>query len=255
MRPSLYTSGPDGYVPEDCVRSVWDRRYQADLGPLALLANEAAGVAADGFCVVRLAFDVPEPVPAVPLTVRRTVLVADGRTWHARLALTAGDRVVARSDVLAVREQCVALPSRGGPGNAPAHLVGGTREDFPGGGREDGPVEVWFQAGDGGPGPACVWARLGVDLLPDLPAQPLVGLCAVVDVMNRVAGPLPVSEYTFINPDAVLHLRRPPAGEWFRMDALSTVGGNGIGMTSATLADRSGDLGMAVQTLIVRRRG
>jgi hypothetical protein len=254
VRPSLYTSGPDGYVPEDCVRSVWDRRYQADLGPLALLAHEAQGVTGDGFCVVRLAFDVPEPVPAVPLTVRGTVLVADGRTRHVRLALRAGGRVVARSDVLAVREQCVALPPGGGL-SGPADPVGGSWGDFPGGRRGEGPVEVRFQAGDGGPGPACVWARLGVDLLPDLPARPLVGLCAVVDLMNRVAGPLPVTDYTFVNPDAVLHLRRAPVGEWFRVDAVSTAGGNGVGLTSATVADRSGDLGMAVQTLIVRHRG
>jgi hypothetical protein len=250
---SLYTLGQDGYVPEDSVRSVWDRRYQSDLGSLALLAHEAMDATPDGFCVARLAVDVPEPVPVAALTVRGTLLRGDARTRHVRLGLLAGERVVARADVLAIREDCVELPAGAGAGPDEVR-IGGTGADYPGGRRGEGPVDVRFQAGDGDPGPACVWARLCVDLLPGLPARPLVALAAVVDVMNRVAGPLPVSDYTYVNPDAVLHLRRAPVGEWFRLDAASTAGDNGVGLTSATLADASGELGVAVQTLVVRRR-
>lgn len=249
---SLYTLDGAAYVPRQHVLSFWNQRYQADFGPMALLTHHVLARMAEGFRVTRLALDVLQPVPAAALTVHCSVTGQTATTQHLEAAVVAGDRQVARAAALAIREIRIDVPEGG---HAVHRNDVAPRLEYAGRqavGSEA--LDVRFVSGDGGAGPACVWVRLAVDLLPGQPADPLVALSAVADVANRVAGPLPVEDYTFVNPDTTLHLHRRPQSEWVRLDAASTAGDNGVGLTTVRLADESGEFGLAVQSLVVRRR-
>jgi hypothetical protein len=51
-----------------------------------------------------------------------------------------------------------------------------------------------------------------------------------------------------------VHLLRPPTGEWFCLDAATTVGPTGGGYAVCTLSDTGGEVGRSAQALLVRPR-
>jgi hypothetical protein len=55
--------------------------------------------------------------------------------------------------------------------------------------------------------------------------------------------------------DLAISLFRAPEGEWICLDAATTIGPTGRGLTRTTLFDESGEVGTATQTLFVAPRG
>ena len=55
----------------------------------------------------------------------------------------------------------------------------------------------------------------------------------------------------FPNADLTVYLGRPVEGEWVRLEATSTWGDDGIGLTHSTLADLAGPVGVAQQSLVL----
>ena len=82
------------------------------------------------------------------------------------------------------------------------------------------------------PGPAAVWARQRVPLVDGEEPSGLQRLFAVADSGNGVSNYLDPRKWWFINSELTVHLRRPPAGEWIGLDAVTLVGKHG---------DRHGD--------------
>jgi acyl-CoA thioesterase len=62
------------------------------------------------------------------------------------------------------------------------------------------------------------------------------------------------SRYLFINVDLSVHLHRMPAGEWICLDAETFPEESGVGMADSRLFDESGQIGRAVQTLLIAER-
>jgi hypothetical protein len=62
------------------------------------------------------------------------------------------------------------------------------------------------------------------------------------------------SRYLFINVDLTLHLHRMPAGEWVNLDAETIAEASGVRMADTQLLDESGQIGRAVQTLLMAKR-
>ncbi len=60
--------------------------------------------------------------------------------------------------------------------------------------------------------------------------------------------------FIFINVDLTVILQRDPVGEWLLLDAVSTMGGTGSGLSETTLWDTAGIVGAAFQTLLVASR-
>jgi len=60
--------------------------------------------------------------------------------------------------------------------------------------------------------------------------------------------------FIFINVDLTVILQRDPVGDWILLDAVSTTGGTGTGLAQTRLSDQSGDVGIAVQTLLIAPR-
>jgi hypothetical protein len=103
-------------------------------------------------------------------------------------------------------------------------------------------------------GPATVWMRMGVPLLPGEEPTPLQRVLAAADSGNGVSASLDWSSYLFINVDLTVHLHRMPQGEWVCLDAVTLPETNGIGMADTRLLDERGPIGRGVQTLLVAER-
>jgi hypothetical protein len=103
-------------------------------------------------------------------------------------------------------------------------------------------------------GPATVWMRMRQPLVEGEEPTPLQSLLTAADSGNGVSATLDLARYIFINVDLSVHLHRPPEGEWVCLDAITVAQPCGLGLADAALHDRSGPLGRALQTLLVRER-
>jgi len=103
-------------------------------------------------------------------------------------------------------------------------------------------------------GPARVWMRPRIDLLPGEPMSALARAAAIADFGNGVGAELPFDRFLFINADLTLHLQRVPRGDWLGIDARTLISAGGPALAESVLHDESGPAGRAFQTLVVEPR-
>jgi hypothetical protein len=103
-------------------------------------------------------------------------------------------------------------------------------------------------------GPATVWMRMGVPLIPGEDPTPLQRVLAAADSGNGVSSALDWRRYLFINVDLSVHLHRLPEGEWVCLDAVTLPERHGIGLADTALYDERGAIGRGMQTLLVAAR-
>jgi hypothetical protein len=103
-------------------------------------------------------------------------------------------------------------------------------------------------------GPATVWMRMAVPLLPGEEPTPLQRVLVAADTGNGVSAAIEWSKYLFINVDLSVHLHRMPEGEWVCLDAVTLPEPNGVGMADTRLLDERGPIGRATQTLLIANR-
>ena len=97
----------------------------------------------------------------------------------------------------------------------------------------------------GAPGPGTAWIRLSSPLVDGEETSPLCGLLAAADFGSALSQSMPRDGgASLINVDVSLALVRPPAGEWFLLDATGLVDEAGAGLATARLADVDGPLGV-----------
>jgi acyl-CoA thioesterase len=104
------------------------------------------------------------------------------------------------------------------------------------------------------PGPARVWVRPRIPLLPGEPVRPAELALLVADSGSGVSARLDLARWLFVNVDLTVTLHRPPRGEWLLLDSDTTIGPHGSGVAASRLADAEGTVGGAVQTLVVAPR-
>jgi hypothetical protein len=104
-------------------------------------------------------------------------------------------------------------------------------------------------------GPAAVWMRPRLPLLPGEPPSPLGRLLLMVDSANGISAELSPAQFTFVPVELTVSVLRPPRTEWVGMRAETWIDADGIGQTRADLFDQEGPLGTAIQTLFVAPRG
>jgi hypothetical protein len=112
----------------------------------------------------------------------------------------------------------------------------------------------WLSGSFAEPGPGRVWARMARPLVDDDPFTPLQRVMATADCGNGVAARLDVGSWRYLNVDLSVHLHRAPVGEWFALDATTTIGPDGGGVSSAVLHDERGPVGISAQSLLIQRR-
>ncbi len=203
----------------------------------------------------RFAMDLLGPVPVADLTVVTSVL-RPGRSVSLRQAelLDASERVVARA-------QAWAFPEAKGPGGLGVPLQHGPAD----GHHEDPPATWargyldsvewrWISGAVTRPGPAEVWMRPLVRVVPDEEPTGLQRLLACVDSASGASAALDPASWNFMNTELTVHVVRPPVGPWVCLRAETTLGPGAVGLASSSVYDELGLVARSAQALLVTRR-
>lgn len=260
---SVFVRDGDCFVPTGLSRGPWDPDAQHGGAPAALLAHVAETAVDDpAFVPARLTFELMRPVPIAPLNVR----VDAGRGRTARrldLAIEHEGKAVGRATAVLLRESPLDLApaaderlTPGPEGCDERFAVPGLTQVHAGSTLFAGDaVEAWIARGSSGaPGPAAAWFRLRVPVVADTPVTPAMRVMAAADFGNGISWTLPPRDYLFTNTDLTVYLHRVPEGEWVGLDSETVARPNGVGLATSTLYDVHGRIGMAHQTLVVRKR-
>ncbi|WP_460817776.1 thioesterase family protein [Nocardioides korecus] len=245
FRATHATSGP------------WSEHAQHGGPPAALLGRALESVDEGTPRVIgRFTMDLLGPVPVADLTVTATVL-RPGRTVSLRQAELSDDR----GRVLA-RAQAWAFPVGEGPGRVgDAGPLGHTHAD----GRLEEPPSAWtrgyldslewrwVEGAVTTPGPAVVWMRPLVPLVPGETMTPLQRLLTCVDSANGAASAVDPTRWTFLNTELTVHLVRPLVGEWVCLSAQAHLTEGAVGLTEAAVHDEEGLVARSAQALLVTR--
>ncbi len=242
---AVYAQDGALWQPSVLSRGPWDARAQHGGAPSALLVHLAESALTEpGWQLTRLSIELIKPVPVAPLSVRQEIHAARSTT-RMTLELYADDLLVARAHALLLRGQPFALPAQL-PGWSPARLL-----PLP----QDCHVEGRVAQGDPTqPGAAAAWFRLRVPLVQGQVDSPAMRAAAAADFGNGLSWVLPAERYLFANADLSQHLHRPPQGEWIGLQSQTQADGGGAGTTLSQLYDQHGPVGVAVQSLVLRKR-
>ena len=250
--------GRDAFAAMPPTASPWGPTSQHGSPPAALLARavERLDTGAERF-VGRITVDLLGPVPVGLLSVEARV-VRPGRNVElveATLFDDESDRAVARAaawrfpaNVEGPAAENVALPH--GPGD-------GAEQEAPAF-WSPGYVEAmdwrWVKGGVAEAGPAVVWMRPRHALVEGEETTPLQRLMTCVDSASGASSELDPAEWGFQNPELTVHLLREPVGEWFCLDAETTLGPGSVGLATSAVYDQRGLVGRSAQALLTLRR-
>ncbi|MDX6606462.1 MAG: hypothetical protein QOD14_1002 [Solirubrobacterales bacterium] len=267
MPDSFYEPDGDGYVATEATRGPWDPGAQHAGPPAALIGREferLGGGRMDGgdgapAQVGRITYEIVRPVPIARLRVHAEVVRPGRRVEMVQASLTADDgKALVRAQGWRLRTEEVSFEE---PSDLPEPPPGPDRAEpgtFPDIGYDVGyhtAMDYRFTKGAFvEPGPATVWMRMGIPLVPDEEPTPLQRVLAAADSGNGVSATLDWTKYLFINVDLTVHLHRMPHGEWVCLDAVTLPEPNGIGMADTRLLDERGPIGRAAQTLLIAER-
>lgn len=248
--------GGDRFGSTQATAGPWSPHAQHGGPPAALLGRALESMDEGTPRVIgRFTMDLLGPVPVGDLLVTSSVL-RPGRTVSLRQAeLTdQSGRVVARAEAWA-------FPDGEGPGD-----LGVPREHGPADGQHEDPpgswsrgyldsVEwQWISGAVTRPGPAVVWMRPLVRLVPGEEMTPLQRLLTCVDSASGVSAALDVGEWNFLNTELTAHVVRPPIGDWVCLYADTTLGPGSVGLAAAEVYDGHGLVARSAQALLVTPR-
>jgi hypothetical protein len=252
-------AGTGAFVASPATAGPWSAGAQHGGPPSALAARALQLHEPDeGQRLARVAVDILRPVPLGKITVR-TRMVRPGR----RVALLQAVVEADGQEVLHARGWRLAIPDGGVPAVTPGpppppipaeHPLG----TFPGGHMTGYLHHIdWRYVGAGGfdvPGPAVVWARPKIPLIPGEELSPMCRALLLADSGSGVSSTLDPVKFLFINTDLTVILPRDPVGDWLLLDSVSTIGEQGTGLAETALSDVHARCGTAVQTLLVAPR-
>lgn len=260
------TLGTNLYRASALTRGPWHPEHQHAGPPIALVcrAIESAALEHGLTHISRLTANLLRPVPIGELRVDVTTDYAGRNAGHFSAQLLAGHRCVARFTALAQRESEVPLPDvmpADPPGHPPPRVPLGPNESpegsFPFAGKHVGYadlVETRVASGTFFKGPCAIWFRLRHALVEGETPSVYQRVAVAADSGNGISAVLDFGKYVFVNPDLTINLLRRPRGEWVCVDARSHLGPDGCGLAASNLFDVDGLVGMATQSLSIRRR-
>jgi hypothetical protein len=266
MPESFYE--PDGarWISTELTRGPWDPKAQHAGPPAALLGREIEALGGgriggeDGppAQVGRVTYELLRPVPIAPLVVSAEIVRPGRRVEMVEGELSDDKGVVMRARGWRLRTEEVDFEAPAERPDPPPPPDAGEPGEFFHTGWDTGyhtAMEYRFISGAFmEAGPATVWMKMGVPLLPGEQPSPLQRVLAAADSGNGVSAALDWRRYLFINVDLTVHLNRMPAGEWVCLDAITLPEANGVGIADTALFDEAGQIGRAAQTLLVGER-
>jgi hypothetical protein len=253
--------GDDRYAATRATESPWDHSLQHGSPPTALLVHaiERAHPRTD-VRVARVNVEFLGPIPRAVLRAS-TTLVRPGKRIE-MLEATLDDergRAVATARVwrIAIQpdpelELRAALKTGAQlPASAEPALFGMPEGTW---GYADATEWRYKSGSPHAPGPAAVWARARVPLIAGEPMTGLDRILVVADSANGISHELSFQDWLFIPPSLSIAIQRYAEGDWICLDAKTTLGPDGQGVTAFTLSDERGHLGAGTQALLVERR-
>jgi hypothetical protein len=264
---SFYEPDGDRFVSTELTRGPWDPKAQHAGPPAALLGREVERLG-DGIGgpdgppaqVGRITYEVLRSVPIGPVRVEAEIIRPGRRVelFGATLTDDAGESLM-RAQGWRLRLEDVSLePPPGSSIEPPPGPDSGEPGEFFHTGYDVGyhtAMDYRFVSGAFmEAGPATVWMRMGVPLIPGEQPSALQRVLAAADSGNGVSAALDWRRFLFINVDLTVHLHRMPEGEWICLEAITLPESNGVGMADTRLHDGRGPIGRAVQTLLVAER-
>jgi hypothetical protein len=243
----------------ELARGPWDPDAQHGGAAAALLMRELERLPVpDGLAMARVTYELLRAVPLGELVVEAHVARAGRRVQLLEASLRdSGGRELVRARALRVRR---ADAVRYTPvAQAPDGPEAGEEMPVPFERRASptfapDAVEIRIVQGTFGDGPATAWFRLKVPLVAGEEPSALQQLAAASDFGNGISAVLPWHDHVFINPDLTLYIERAPEGEWICLRSETRVSENGVGLAESVLYDGHGQLGRALQALLVARR-
>lgn len=244
----------------------WSPLLQHAGPPTALLGRAVqrlAGLPMQPF-VSRVAAEVLRPIPVGDVVVTARVLRSGARiAWcEARLAAAGAPDdhlLVVHAWVQRLARTPLALPDEAAA-STPGPPVAAERESVRVGldtwssGYIAAVEWLWVTGHFSTPGPAEVWTRLRVDLVPGERLDGLARVLAVADSGSGISAVADPAELLYVNIDLTVHLSRSPVGELVSMSSRSTLDPQGTGLATTSLGDLRGEVGRAAQSLFVRPR-
>jgi hypothetical protein len=255
-------AGPDAFAATASTGGPWSADAQHAGPPSALAARILeAYQPADNQRLATVTVDILRPVPISKLTAR-TRVVRPGR----RVALLETVLEADGQEVLAARGWRIEIAADPPPATVAGGLPPGIPPQqppvrFPGAATatSDGYLTAmewrYVAGGFDTPGPAAVWARSTIPLLPGEEMSPMSRALLIADSGNGISSVLDSARFLFLNVDLKVVLERDPVGEWLLLDASSAIGPAGTGLAASTLSDTTGPCGRGMQTLLVAPRG
>lgn len=259
MKPALFVPDGDRYVPTDLSRGPWDRNALHGGPVAALLAREVEGHESDPdqpMRVARMTLELMRPVPVQPLALVTRTVRPGRKVQLVETSMVADEKPFARMVALRVRTEAVEVPEQAADAPPPADAADEVdrRDDWGSEGFINA-VELRFVKGEfRQPGPATVWIRLAVPVVPGETPSPLVRVAAAADFGNGISSDLPWDTHLFINPDLTIYVSRLPEGGWVCLDAKTFYGPDGIALAESALYDSRGRIGRSVQGLLIDTR-
>jgi hypothetical protein len=264
---ALFVVEGDRLLPTELARGPWSPEALHGGPVAALVARAVESVAPDApMHVARLTVELLRPVPVAPLSVSATTTRPGRKVQVLDVRVATDETDVAWGRALRIRrrdpgpiEEAPAADEpvpgqRGAPPRPetaprPAALAGGYR------GFHNTGAELRFVVGSfDRRGPATVWVRLQVPVVPGEEPTPLQRVAAAADFGNGVSSILDFTRYAFVNPDLSVHLERPAIGEWVCLEASTRLGVPGVGLARCALWDTAGLIGHSLQSLVIEAR-
>jgi hypothetical protein len=234
--------------------------WSADLmhgGPPSALLVRACEHAVDGLVALRASIDFLSAVPVGPVSVAARVVRGGRRIALTEAVLEADGREVLRARVWHVRTADEPTPvlDQQPPADVPApEQSPATMTDwaFP-----YARALEWRVVGGNptGAGPATVWTRARIPLVPGDEPTGLQRAVLSADSGNGISANLDWTTWSFVNIDLDVHLSRPLIGEWVLLDATTRYEESGTALAASSLWDERGRVGRGAQILLVAPRG
>ncbi|MGL6236982.1 MAG: thioesterase family protein [Segniliparus sp.] len=254
MTEPYYRRADNGFRATESTTGYWTPGAQAGLPPIMLAASrlEEFGSTLGEGRIARLTFDFLRPVPVGLLHVITKVAHAGRSTTLLEADIVVDDSVVARASAWWLSAADTArlatdryepLPDTPAVGEAFWH------------GHSGMPSTLATRTQEGIGDDNVMWLSPTVPLVDDEPPTPLAALCGIADMVNGVGMVTDYRRVAAINVDLGVHIHRQPASTEIGVRGKTSIGPDGIGVSSGLLYDAHGFVATASMAVLIREKG
>ena len=201
--------------------------------------------------MTRLAVEFIRPVPVEPVEVRCEMVRTGKRVALVDATMTAGGTEVMRARAWLSRTELTEVPETG-QAPAPREVP---LESIDPAGWSNGYLQAvewgWVDGKFEEPGPATVWARPKYPLVEGHQTRPEELVALVVDSGSGISAVVNPTDLIFVNVDLTIHLTRRLEGDSLWLHSETFLDPAGTGLATTVIGDRTGQVGVATQSLFV----